>query len=131
MRVLLLGATGNVGSRLLPALIQRGHVVTAMVRDPSRLPTGVQRNKFHVERGDASKATAIKTVAMEHECDAIVNAAGAAVVTQWGKSDLQTIVDAVIRAALEIGQERGELLRLWVFAGIGILDVSPKYMLVD
>lgn len=102
-----------------------------MVRDPSRLPTGIPRNKFHVEREDASKATAIKTVAMEHQCDAIVNAAGAAAVTSWGKSDLQTIVDAVIRAALEIGQERGEPLRLWVFAGIGILDVSPKYMLVD
>lgn len=131
MRVLLLGATGNVGSRLLPALIQRGHTVTAMVRDASRLPTGVQRDLFHVEHGDTTKAKAIKGVAMTQKCDAIVNAAGAAAVAPWSRSDLPTIIDAVIRAALEIGQERGEPVRLWAFAGIGILDVSPNHMLVD
>lgn len=36
--IALLGATGNVGSRLLDEALSRGHQVTALVRDPGRLP---------------------------------------------------------------------------------------------
>jgi nucleoside-diphosphate-sugar epimerase len=132
MRVLLLGATGNLGSRLLPALIQRGHTVTVFVRNPSKLATGVQRDQFTIECGDAKKATEIKAAASKHQCDAIVNAAGLAAVAPWGSSDLPAIIDAVVRAALELGQERGKPLRLWVLAGLGILELpTTKYMLVD
>jgi uncharacterized protein len=37
MNVVLLGATGKVGAPLLAELLDRGHRVTAVVRDPSRL----------------------------------------------------------------------------------------------
>jgi nucleoside-diphosphate-sugar epimerase len=36
MRVFLAGATGVIGSRLLPRLLQEGHEVTAMTRSPER-----------------------------------------------------------------------------------------------
>jgi putative NADH-flavin reductase len=38
MRVSLIGATGNAGSRILAELAQRGHQVTAIVRHPERVP---------------------------------------------------------------------------------------------
>ena len=38
MRVSLIGATGNAGSRILAELAQRGHQVTAIVRHPERMP---------------------------------------------------------------------------------------------
>jgi len=38
MRVSLIGATGNAGSRILAELAQRGHQVTAVVRNPERVP---------------------------------------------------------------------------------------------
>ena len=37
MRILITGATGYVGGRLVPRLLAAGHVVRCMVRDPSRL----------------------------------------------------------------------------------------------
>ncbi|WP_255151708.1 NAD(P)H-binding protein [Halorarius halobius] len=44
MHVLVTGATGFVGGRLVPALVERGHDVRVLVRDPSRYdaPEGVE-----------------------------------------------------------------------------------------
>ena len=37
MKVALIGATGFVGSAVLKELLQRGHEVVALVRDPAKL----------------------------------------------------------------------------------------------
>jgi len=52
MLVLLTGATGLVGSALLPRLLARGVQVRCMVRDPRRL--GVQRVRVQIALGDLS-----------------------------------------------------------------------------
>ena len=38
MNVVLYSATGMIGSRILNELISRGHCITAVVRDPSKVP---------------------------------------------------------------------------------------------
>ena len=45
MNVFVTGATGYIGSRLIPALLSRGHAVKALVREGSekKLPVGAQR----------------------------------------------------------------------------------------
>jgi hypothetical protein len=41
MNVVLYGATGNSGSSILQELVSRGHRVTAVARDTSKLPATV------------------------------------------------------------------------------------------
>src|ERR1700694_4709281 len=49
-RVLIVGATGGTGRQLVAQALERGHAVTAFVRDPSAL--GVEHPRLHVMRGD-------------------------------------------------------------------------------
>ena len=38
MKIALIGATGNAGSRILAELSRRGHAVTAIARNPQKVP---------------------------------------------------------------------------------------------
>jgi putative NADH-flavin reductase len=38
MKLILFGASGMIGQRVLDEALRRGHTVTAVVRDPSKLP---------------------------------------------------------------------------------------------
>lgn len=50
--VLVTGATGYVGARLVPRLLDRGYRVRVMVRDPSRLEGRAWEERIDVVRGD-------------------------------------------------------------------------------
>lgn len=53
MKILLTGATGYVGKRLLPILIENGHHVVCCVRDPNRFnPAESIRPFLHVSALD-------------------------------------------------------------------------------
>lgn len=53
MKVLLTGATGYIGKRLIPVLIQSGHEIIAVTRDRNRLNLPAnQMEKIHVIEGD-------------------------------------------------------------------------------
>lgn len=46
MKILLTGATGYIGKRLLPVLVEAGHHVVCCVRDLNRfIPTRVAKEK--------------------------------------------------------------------------------------
>jgi putative NADH-flavin reductase len=49
-RILIVGATGGTGRQLVAQALERGHLVTALVRDPSALH--VEHPRLHVMRGD-------------------------------------------------------------------------------
>jgi uncharacterized protein YbjT (DUF2867 family) len=52
MKVLVTGATGYIGGRLVPHLLETGHDVRVMVRDPARIAGRRWANFVEVARGD-------------------------------------------------------------------------------
>ena len=52
MKIVLYGATGNSGQRILEELTQRGHEVTAVARNISKLPLTVKEVKDDLSNAD-------------------------------------------------------------------------------
>lgn len=113
MKLFLLGATGNSGRRILRLALQRGHEVTAWVRDPTQLST-TTGDKTRVIAGDTQDITALSLAMRGH--DVVINAAGTTAVPVG----YTALVNNVIKAAEKALGEHG---RFWLFGGAAALDI--------
>jgi putative NADH-flavin reductase len=135
MRVLLLGATGNLGSRCLPALIAHHHIVTVFVRNILKLrsimaPSLLEKVNAIVE-GDVTDSAALKQAILDHDIEGIIDVAGN-LVKPWEEFLLPKIASAVRDAAVAVGKQRGKPLRAWVTSGFGILEYpGTNYLIQD
>lgn len=123
MRVLLLGGTGNLGSRLLPALLVHEHTVVAFVRSPDKLRSLVSPDLYDqvtIYRGDALDTEAVEDAIHQYDCDAIVNAAGNRMPASQ-EQILGKIATSVSSAAIRVGKLRGKAIRMWLIGGLGSL----------
>jgi uncharacterized protein YbjT (DUF2867 family) len=59
MRILVTGSTGYIGGRLVPALLQAGHDVRCLARDPRKLSQDPWRDQVEVVPGDVLDATTL------------------------------------------------------------------------
>ncbi|MGA2861478.1 MAG: NAD(P)-dependent oxidoreductase [Steroidobacteraceae bacterium] len=119
MKVALYGATGKSGSRILKELVSRGHQVTAIVRDPAKIPQpgpGV-----FVKRDDLSEAK--KIAAAINGAEAVISAYAPP------QDDPDAIVGVTQRLIDALGG--GTSARLIVVGGAGSLFVAPGVTLVD
>ena len=71
-RVLIVGATGGTGRQLVAQALERGFTVTALVRNPSRLP--IDHPCLTVVRGDVLDATSVEAAMRGQE--AVLSALG-------------------------------------------------------
>ena len=63
MRILLTGASGYIGKRLLPVLIENGHHVICAVRDPKRFnPPESIKNKIEIVQVDLLDAASLENI---------------------------------------------------------------------
>jgi putative NADH-flavin reductase len=72
MRLTILGASGQTGRRLVDQALDAGHTVTAVVRDPTRLPPGHQR--LRVLTADVLDPAALQPAVAG--ADAVISALG-------------------------------------------------------
>ncbi len=59
MRVLVTGATGYIGGRLVPRLLEAGHTVRVLARDPDRLQGRPWQAQVEIARGDVLQASTL------------------------------------------------------------------------
>ena len=110
-RIAIIGATGNVGSRLVEESLRRGHTVTAIARDTSGL---AQRDGLTPLTVDALDADALAAALAGH--DAVFSATRFATVSE------PAIVEPVKRAGVR---------RLLVVGGAGSLYAAPGQRVLD
>lgn len=124
MRVLLIGATGNLGSRAIPALLAHGHDVTAFVRSPEKLRglvTPALYNLITVYKGDAFDSAQVENALVSHTCDAIVNTSGTRE-PPWRQQIMTKIITSITSAAIRVGKARAKPLTAWFIGGLGSLQ---------
>ncbi|QMU28227.1 NAD(P)-dependent oxidoreductase [Adhaeribacter radiodurans] len=121
MKVALIGASGFVGSAVLQELVQRGHQVTAIVRNPEKVKpaenvTAVKANVL--DENEVAKAV------KEH--DVVVNAFNPG----WTNPN---IYEEALQGsqAIQNGVKKSDVKRLFVVGGAGSLYVSPDTQLID
>jgi uncharacterized protein len=69
VKILLIGGSGTIGSRVLAEAVKRGHTVTTVTRDPSKVAS---QPGVTAAEGDALDPTSLAEVAKGH--DAVVSA---------------------------------------------------------
>ena len=113
MRIIVFGANGRQGSRLVAEALDRGHEVTAAVRAEDR--AGNVDPRARVVVGDALDPDQVAEVAVGH--DVAINA------TRERHAD-------VARALLE-GLSKAGVKRLIIVGGASSLEVAPGVRLFD
>lgn len=121
MKVALIGPTGFVGSAVLKELLDRGHEVVALARDPSRLTA---QDRLTVRQADAKQSAQV--AAAVEGVDAVVSAYNPG----WG---VVAIHDEFLEGTRAIydGVKRAGVKRLLVVGGAGSLYAAPGVQLVD
>lgn len=124
MKVLLIGATGKLGLRLIASLLSHNHTISAFVRSRSKLSSLLPPSTLHlltVIEGDAKDPLSIKTAILSTNADAVINTAGVAALGPWASSSLPVIFAAVLAGVRDAGVERGKPLRAWFMGGFSVL----------
>ena len=111
MKIAIIGATGNVGSRLVNEALSRHHAVTAIARDPSKLSP---RTGMSATLGDVTKPDALLPLLKGH--DVIISA------LRFQDTDPQQLIDLVRRSGVK---------RYLVVGGAASLEVAPGQTLLN
>jgi uncharacterized protein len=110
-KIAIIGATGNVGSRLLDEALRRGHTVTALARDTSAL---TPRANLTANNVDALDPAALADALAGH--DAVFSAARFATFSE---------------PALAEPMRRAGIRRAMIVGGAGSLYVAPGQRVLD
>lgn len=119
--VLLIGATGFVGSAVLNELVERGHNVTAVVRNVEKI---AKNDLVTAVKEDVANVEAIAKLAEGK--DAIISAYNPG----WMNPEIATLIIENYPKILEAAKKSG-VERLLIVGGAGTLFCAPGLRVVD
>jgi putative NADH-flavin reductase len=111
MKIAIIGATGNVGTRLVNEALERHHAVTGIARNLSKL---TPRTGLSPTAGDVTKPDALVPLLKGH--DAIISA------LRFTGVDPQQLIDLARRSGVK---------RYLVVGGAASLEIAPGQILLD
>lgn len=117
MKVAIIGASGFIGSAILNEALNRGHEVTAIVRNPEKIT--VKNAHLTVKAADATSEAALVPLFTGNQ----------AVITAYSAHDTDTYVKA-INAIIGATKKAG-IKRLIAVSGAGSLEIAPGVQLLD
>lgn len=120
--VVLIGASGFVGNALLNELLDRGHQVTAIVRNAQKITR--KHDRLSVLAMDVEETEKLKEVCKGH--DAVISAYNPG----WNNPNMYEDTLRVYPEILEAVKASG-VKRLLIVGGAGSLFVKPGLRLVD
>jgi putative NADH-flavin reductase len=123
MKLVVFGATGNVGQRVAAEALRRGHEVTGVVRDPDAVQSPDPR--VRLVKGDATNAESVAQVA--RGADAVVSA----ISPRPNARGLPAPSLQENARALTKGLRAADVRRVLYVGGASSLEVAPGKALAD
>ena len=123
MKLVLFGATGNVGQRIAAEAVRRGHDVVGVVRDPATAAPSDSR--LRLVQGNATDAASVAEVV--RGADAVVSA----ISPRPNARGLPQPKLADNARAIIAGLRRAGVRRVLYVGGASTLEIAPGRQLVD
>ncbi len=126
LRILVYGATGKVGTHVVDEALERGHVVTAVSRDPSRIQQ--QHDNLSAMAGDLLDSISIANLVIDQDV-IIVSVRGIVGKPKIPENAIQRIaVENVVNILRDIGNDAPRLIHV---GGSGTLELEPGVLYAD
>ena len=111
MKIAIIGATGNAGSRIATELVTRGHQITGISRHPDKGQSGAGLTQ---QQGDVKDSAGLAKLLAGH--DAVIHS------VRFQDTDVRSAVAAAKKAGVK---------RFLVVGGAASLEVAPGTALLD
>lgn len=126
LKLIVYGATGRVGSRVVEEALDRGHRVTAVSRDPGRVK--MKHENLGVVRGDVLDPQSVAALVDGH--DIVVVAVRGSV--DKSKKPEKTVHRMAAEVVVNVLSDMGEAApRLLFVGGAGSLEIKPGVLYAD
>lgn len=126
LKLLVYGATGRVGSRVVDEALDRGHRVTAVSRDPSRIEK--RHDNLGAVRGDVLDRASVSEL-IEGQDVVLVAVRGA---VDKSKDPAKTVHRLAVEVIVEAMREMGPSAPRLIFSGgAGSLEIEPGVIYAD
>ncbi len=131
MKLLIFGATGNIGRQIVNQALSQGHTVTAFAREASKV--GIEHPSLRISLGDVMDPVSVENAIQGH--DAMLCSIGAGRKGNVRAEGTRNIISAmqklgirrlICQSSLGVGDSRGNLNAFWKYIMFGLL-LRPAY----